>query len=96
MWRVEYLQTLQTHQKGMQNQCNFIDVMIVKNDIPHGHWRLARIMNTLKVPDGSVEKVSELVSELGQNRIRKRVRKPMCLDGLTHTLELLIRPDKSK
>jgi hypothetical protein len=63
----EYLPSLTVRPKWHKEQRNIRDgdlVLIVENDTPRGHWKLARVVKTFKADDGRV-RVAEVKTATG-------------------------------
>ena len=66
------------------------DIVILKDEVARGHWKLARIVQTIQNKDGLVRKVRLQVGDSTLTKTGKRLSKATLLDRPIHKLTLLL------
>ena len=91
-WKKEYLHNLQVRQKWHAKKRNFQvgDVVILKEEATRGHWKLARIVETMRGNDELVRSVKLLMGDPTLTRQGKRVNKTSFLERPINKLTLLV------
>ncbi|KAJ8364861.1 hypothetical protein SKAU_G00136920 [Synaphobranchus kaupii] len=91
-WRKEYLASITLRQRWHAPRRNVQvgDIVIVKEDVPHNEWKLARVLDVCKDDDGLVRKATIQIGERKLSKEGERLSKPSVIERPIQKLVILV------